>query len=115
MLLAVNDIHVDLIKSMSFTPGQTGGEYKHQLSEAEIPKHNHRENLMVKGDGGWDEVTTDSYGVMIDYNSNNFLRPGVKVNATATSAYCSTSLVGDSALHNTVQPYLVVFFWQRTA
>lgn len=99
---------------MSFTHGQTGGEYKHQLSEDEMPKHDHYEHLMVKGHGAWPELNIDKYGVIVDHMSSSYVTPNQKVNATITNAFVSTENVGGSIKHNNIQPYIVTYFWKRT-
>lgn len=99
--------------SMSFTTDSSGGEYKHKLLEIEMPKHHHSVRLMVKGYHGWEERTADSYGVMIDYQSSNYVTPNEKVNATDASAFVYTDWAGDNVHHNNVQPYITVFFWKR--
>ena len=92
---------------MSFTSNSTGGEYRHSLSEVEMPQHAHYEYMMVKGYEGWPDVDVDQYGVMIDYTSSNYVLPNQKVKATFTNGS------GGNIPHNNVQPYLVVFFWRR--
>lgn len=99
---------------MSFATNSSGGEYKHKLLEIEMPKHHHSVRLMVKGYAGWEERTTDSYGVMIDSSTKNYVTPKEKVNATDVSAFVYTGWAGDNVHHNNVQPYIVTFFWRRT-
>lgn len=99
---------------MSFTTDSSGGEYKHRLKETEMPKHDHSENLMVKGYTGWDAKTIDQYGVMIDYTTKNYVTPKEKVYTAPVSAFISTGSAGDNVHHNNVQPYIVTFFWRRT-
>lgn len=98
---------------MSFTTDSSGGEYKHKLLEIEMPKHHHSVRLMVKGYPGWEERTADSYGVMIDHQSSNYVTPNEKVHATDASAFVYTGWAGDNVHHNNVQPYITVFFWKR--
>lgn len=98
---------------MSFTPNSIGGEYKHQLTKSEMPKHNHDISLMAKGSSGWEEQIVNKYGVMIDYTTKNYVMPEEKVNATKVSALVQAGSSGDDVHHNNVQPYLVVFFWKR--
>lgn len=100
--------------SMSFTTDSSGGEYKHKLLEIEMPKHHHSVRLMVKGYAGWEERTIDSFGVMIDRSTKNYVTPNEKVNATDASAFVYTGWAGDNVHHNNVQPYITTFFWRRT-
>ena len=100
--------------SMSFTTDSSGGEYKHQLQEVEMPKHHHSESLMTKGYPGWNAQTVNQYGVMIDYTTKNYVTPKEEVYATSVSAFTYTGWAGDSVHHNNVQPYIVTFFWRRT-
>jgi microcystin-dependent protein len=100
--------------SMSFTTDSSGGEYKHKLLETEMPKHHHSVRLMVKGYAGWEERTIDSFGVMIDRSTKNYVTPNEKVNATDASAFVYTGWAGDNVHHNNVQPYITTFFWRRT-
>ena len=99
--------------SMSFTPNSTGGEYRHSLSEAEMPKHAHYEYMMVKGYEGWPDVDVDQYGVMIDWESSNYVLPNQKVKATFTNGFVDTGHAGESVYHNNIQPYITVHFWKR--
>ena len=101
-------------QSMSFTPNSIGGEYKHQLTIQELPKHQHYENLMAKGFDGWNEITVKLHGLIFDYNSNSYTYPDTKVHATPVEAYTHTSFTGDSASHNNIQPYVITYFWKRT-
>ena len=100
--------------SMSFTSNSTGGEYRHSLSEVEMPQHAHDEYIMVKGFKEWPDVDVDQYGVMVDYMSKNYVVPGQKVNATYTKGFISTGHAGGNQSHNNIQPYFIVYFWRRT-
>ena len=100
--------------SMSFATNNTGGEYRHSLSEAEMPQHAHYEYIMVKGYEGWPDVDVDQYGVMIDYTSSNYVLPNQKVKATFTNGFVGTGHAGENVPHNNIQPYITTFFWRRT-
>lgn len=86
--------------SMSFTANNTGGEYSHTLTTDEMPSHNHtfgtadKQNNIVTG---W----TD-YGYT--------MRTGSSYNITK-----GTSSTGGGSAHNNLSPYIVVYFWRRTA
>lgn len=81
--------------SMTFTVGDVGGEYKHQLSIEEMAEHNHS----------------------LDFNSTNISGDGYPAtdNTSATLAKLTTSSVGGDKPHNNIQPYTVVSRWVRTA
>lgn len=88
--------------SMSFTSaGNTGGEYSHLLTIDEIPSHTHNTRV------AWDSSKGSSSAI-----NGNFQRllyyPG--------NAYGINSLgTGGGNAHNNLSPYIVVFFWRRTA
>lgn len=83
---------------MSFTSLATGGEYKHKLTVDELASHSHQTtyeyatNLKATNGGGsgWTRFTagTGNRGV----------------NAT-----------GGNQSHNNIPPYIVTYFWRRTA
>lgn len=100
---------------MSFTAGKAYGEYKHKLTIQEMPVHRHYEYIFVKGYPDWPVVDLDSYGAMIDFTSSNYVSPNQSVHATTTNAFAHTEYAGDSTEHNNIQPYIVAYFWRRTA
>lgn len=73
------------------TIGETGGEKEHVLTEAELASHNHGTFYATGG------------GTGLPFGSDVFVDPA----ATATT--------GNDEAHNNVQPYVVVYMWQRTA
>lgn len=75
------------------TIGATGGAETHRLSISEMPSHNH------------------SYDVASN-NSNGLAALGR--NGSDRSAV-ATSFQGGGAAHNNLQPYIVVYMWERTA
>lgn len=81
---------------MSFTSGgDTGGEYNHTLTIEEIPSHAHRYTVTYGGGG--------SLALTQYYNSK------------ANQGNLPTTYVGGSKYHNNLSPYIVVYFWRRTA
>ena len=77
------------------TAGETGGEKTHTLTVAEMPAHRHP---MARADGG----STYQYSY-----KNNVGHP--------TSGVAYTESAGGGDAHNNLQPYIVVYFWKRTA
>ncbi len=85
-------VGIDVAQTEFDTIGKTGGAKTHTLTTAEIPSHNH-----VMGDaqavaGG------ATVGVIKDGGTNR-----------------STATTGSGGAHNNLQPYTVVYMWQRTA
>lgn len=77
----------------TFVATSTGGEYKHQLTVAEMPSHSHevltfRFNTASAGAGGTTLFQTQSR---------------------------ETTSAGGDQPHNNVQPFVVVYMWERTA
>jgi len=121
--------------SWSFSAGQTGGEYTHQITLSEMPSHSHsltgfsidcryHSGLLVsQGDhnlvyylinpsdgsmvGAWSTGTwTSSYGSRTDTCNWQIGRSGDYEMGTYT---------GSNGYHNNVQPYVAVYMWRRTA
>lgn len=85
-----------------YAAGTTGGESTHILTLAEMPSHDH--SLPNGVTGG---------------TANN---PGSKIGAQytnggsgATGSSTGTGSAGSDGAHNNLQPYIVVYFWKRTA
>ncbi len=85
-------------KGMSFTALGSGGEYKHLLTESEMPRHVHGQNVTAGNNGG---------SLRIDYNDD---KKGV-----AYPQGVNTNHAGGSQSHNIIQPWIGVYFWRRTA
>ena len=84
----------------TFAEGETGGEYKHKLTVAEMPSHNHRQHVAA-GTGN-----ADGYQRR-DYNGEG--------NSNLYDSLHDTQNRGGDGYHNNLQPYITVYFWRRTA
>lgn len=107
-------------ESKTFSAGNTGGEYNHTLSTSEMPSHSHpmshghsasgynSSNVYTyKGTGkpSMNANTNTAYGA-------SYGQTGVSVTVNSYSG--NTSSTGSSNSHNNMQPYLTVYFWQKT-
>jgi hypothetical protein len=89
------------------TLGETGGEKSHTLTVSEIPSHQHNvtQNFTTYATTG---STIPRIGGTIDISSVGAAYSNV--DRTVTS-----SATGGGGAHNNLQPYIVVYFWKRTA
>lgn len=76
--------------------GAEGGEYQQQLSEAQMPSHNHNTNMRVATASPEGQADWDAYG------------PG-------SGRQQGTTYAGGNQAHNNMQPFRVAFMWVRTA
>lgn len=95
------------------TAEETGGEKTHILTEAEMPKHKHQIFAAVEATLNEAPNATTKYAA---YFSNYGDTTEYKISATTTTPTIGpTSNVGSGTAHNNLQPYIVVYFWKRTA
>ena len=88
--------------SMTFTASNTGGEYTHKLTVNEMPSHKHGTPL-------------NEYYASITNTNTGFGASKVSNPMIGTQSGFGTSNVGGDQSHNNIQPYIVVYFWRRTA
>ena len=81
------------------TAGETGGEKTHILTVAEMPTHKHKFGYT----GGNTDATGSPYSV------------GKAIGHDPSNVYSETTSTGGDGSHNNLQPYIVVYFWKRTA
>ncbi len=85
----------DGTESQAFSGGSTAGKYNHTLLTAEMPAHTHTGDMRVDG---------NSPGNGAPEEGDN-----------ATSGSFTTDSTGGGGAHNNIQPYIVVYMWERTA
>jgi len=78
---------------------KTGGEKTHTLSESEMPRHSHAQRVL-------NTYGSNLYGYAHDMNR--------MYNTNYTNSI-NTAGAGGSQAHNNLQPYVVVYRWQRVA
>ena len=85
----------------AFSAGATGGESTHLLtsSESGLKAHTHIQNINNSGGGS---------GAIVTYVSNQGVTPSDSSTASNTASDASSA-------HNNLQPYIVVYMWERTA
>ena len=84
---------------MSFTANSKGGEYNHKLSVDEMPKHRHSPPIAIKngGDAGYYRSIFATNSPFWQHDDNN-----------------ATTYSGSNLPHHNIQPYFVVYYWERT-
>jgi len=85
------------------TSEETGGNKTHTLTTAEMPAHIHSEQSRPSYDGGGNPYENES-------QSYSGSRTG-----TLADTALNTGSTGGGGAHDNLQPYIVVYFWKRTA
>ena len=83
--------------SKTFALGDSGGEYNHKLTTAEMPSHNH---ILRRTGGAKFNNGTDTTTIFV-YDAGNPI--------------LDTTNTGGDQSHNNIQPYAVAKRWTRTA
>ena len=105
--------HVDIYKSYSINAGETGGEVTHQLSEAEMPFHQHP--IMTNQSESWYQPgwSNQTWLFFIQSGYQNKQSTGNNVGPTWTG-YRGGRVEGTQP-HNNMPPYFAVYMWKRVA
>lgn len=92
-----------------FTAGTSGGESNHALTSNEMPSHTHVQDSHT-------HTTTLPANSTAGGTGNFFAGNNAGSLIAPSSATIATNQnTGGSATHNNLQPYIVVYFWRRTA
>jgi len=101
--LDATDTDFDTVGSSTGSAG-SGGTKTHTLTTAEMPAHNHiAPNKDCANYGSVYGTTTATVNTFCD------------TNGVSSASAPNTSTTGGGGAHNNVQPYIVVYFWKRTA
>lgn len=98
-------VGLDATQTEFDTVEETGGAKTHTLTTAEIPAHLHAMNA-----DGKEVAKRAGVDSSIDFASST-----VSVNDADYTGSQDTGLTGGGGAHNNLQPYIVVYFWKRTA
>jgi len=104
-------VGVDTEQAEFDTVKETGGAKTHTLTIDEMPSHTHIQNahnhsLPFRELWRWQAWTSGSSEYGYAYNGSNF-NTGNRV--------ATNQNTGGGAAHNNLQPYITVYFWERTA
>jgi len=117
---------VGTLGSDTYAAGEEGGEARHALTEAENGSHSHPFTTNPDGahvhtlggttyssDGGSDPKAVQAYGTGTTFVSSPM---SISAESAGTHSHTGTSnSSGSSTPHENRQPYLAVYYWQRTA
>lgn len=104
----------DGTNTQTFVSGETGGEYKHQLTKGEQPKLSGTLEMhdMARG--------TNVYGRTGVFSTSTSIQNKYKIPTEAHTGASSVQTIrfendGNDEAHNNIQPYIAVYMWRRTA
>lgn len=105
--------------SMSFTSESIGGEYKHILNEAELPKHRHDLGDPDNDSGGRGHVWGWAMGSLPNIiNANASVSAGLgngNILRTIQEDWSYTAYTGKGNAHNNLPPYTTIYRWRRVS
>tara|TARA_R110000751_G_C13793192_1_gene482466 strand:+ start:2390 stop:3088 length:699 start_codon:yes stop_codon:yes gene_type:complete len=99
------------------TVEETGGAKTHTLTEAEIPSHDHKlfSDEIVAPSYTTSNVTASTSVSKQTTGSHSAAEGYITRAGTVDATVGLSSDTGGGTAHNNLQPYIVVYFWKRTA
>lgn len=91
---------------------ETGGAKTHTLTTAEMPAHTHVQDAHQHITQRFPTATGGSSGFTADTSMSGTLADNTLQTKVETATNQNT---GGGGAHNNVQPYIVCYFWKRTA
>lgn len=111
-----------------FQPNESGGEYTHTLSVSEMPAHRHWISGMAWDDGNCSGSTGNGQDFGVASDAGSYTSYDQCKGNGRYDAWCGGAAAGGASgkgtnsangyandAHTNIQPYITVFFWQRTA
>lgn len=99
------------------TAGATGGEETHTLTTAELASHSHGVNDSGHTHSMPQDMAYTDASDRLTYSGGNRQAYGHGAASVTNSSSTGISIQnsGSGSAHNNLQPYIVVYMWQRTA
>ena len=98
------------------TVEETGGAKTHELTTAELPAHSHTtfSDSTVSASSTTSNITSSS-SVAKSTGQSSAYEGYITRAGTSAATLGKSSDTGSGTAHTNVQPYIVVYFWKRTA
>jgi microcystin-dependent protein len=91
---------------MTYTANSIGGEYAHQLTVEEMPNHSHA--VFIQNTTNNPQTNAPKWSVALPNSWKQYTSDTMLFGP-------NTNKQGGDQSHNNIQPYIVVYFWRRTA
>lgn len=96
----------------TYAAGSTGGEAQHALTEPEMPRHSHPEQI---GDKSIPSQIVNALMKVEDGGTKSGVILEADWKPTGLGADVRTNYAGNSKAHNNMPPYIVMYVWKRIA
>ena len=106
---------VDIYKSYSINAGDTGGEVVHELSQEEMPFHNHR--IMTNQTATWHKPGYANTTWLFYPNNGTYANKQSTGNGNTPTwtGFAGGTVNNGNKPHNNMMPYRAVYMWRRIA
>lgn len=106
---------VDIYKSYSINAGDTGGEVVHELSQEEMPFHNHK--IMTNQTATWHQPGYANTTWLFYPNNGTYANKQSTGNGNTPTwtGFAGGTVNNGNKPHNNMMPYRAVYMWRRIA